>query len=247
MPKGNEMREAFREHHLNLYRAAAEIIGPALCDEPRVIVDAACGTGHGYEFLSPLGRYVGLDRSPEALEQARERYPAGEFRHADFAETRWLRGLRPDCVVSLETAEHVDDPEGFLRRIALALPEYGIFVFSVPTCFTRDFDRYHLWDFSINTWRAMLFEAQFVVEQKQVFRVSGSFRDFARTIPTTQWQKLRVALFDLCHPAYAIDRLWNWIVRGRFEWESTLFVCRPARVSLVSAPHFKLGIKAKHD
>lgn len=228
--RGNPIREQFRLHHLELYREAARAIREYAHGGDRLIVDAASGMGHGFSFLADLGEYVGVERDDAALVASRDRYPTAEFRHADLDSRHCFRGLAPDVVVSLETAEHLARPDEFLRRVSRALPNHGLFVFSVPTCLTRDFDRFHLWDWRASTWSALLTEAGFAIERSRTCSVSGSFREFCATLPTSPWQKIGVALFDLTHPIYLVNRIWNWLLLGRFCWESTLFVCRKAKV-----------------
>lgn len=51
------------------------------CDGP--IIDAGCGPGHWTEFLRLAGAEVsGIDAVPEFIDEARQRYPAAEYRRA---------------------------------------------------------------------------------------------------------------------------------------------------------------------
>jgi ubiquinone/menaquinone biosynthesis C-methylase UbiE len=48
---------------------------------PGVIGDIGCGPGHVTEHLTSLGmQVIGIDVSPEMIEQARKRFPTGDFR-----------------------------------------------------------------------------------------------------------------------------------------------------------------------
>jgi SAM-dependent methyltransferase len=64
---------------------------------PGDALDAACGTGRYAEYLAGRGhRVIGVDSSPDMLDRARARVPAGEFRLGD------LRRLpQPDRSVDL--------------------------------------------------------------------------------------------------------------------------------------------------
>lgn len=226
----NETFVKFAADHRLRYQLVAE----SLCHlwyrdttTPPVIVDAACGTGYGYEYLSPLGHYIGLDYDPGTVAACRRRYPEGDFRVADLQDPYVLADLgRVHAVVSLETAEHLPDPRVFLRAARRALGETGgLLRFSVPTCWTRDFDPYHLRDWSVADWQRLLGEAGFVVGYKYSTGFSASARSFFRCVPTTLRQKLSVVRFLLTRPHYLAARLWQWGLLGTFTWQSTLFVC----------------------
>jgi ubiquinone/menaquinone biosynthesis C-methylase UbiE len=52
-----------------------------------VALDAACGTGRHGAYLASLGhRVIGVDATPEMLDVARAKIPAGEFHDADLRE-----------------------------------------------------------------------------------------------------------------------------------------------------------------
>jgi 2-polyprenyl-3-methyl-5-hydroxy-6-metoxy-1,4-benzoquinol methylase len=223
----NLAHEQFRQHHLRLYELAARFLAATRCRDLR-IVDAASGLGFGYDYLAPYGHYVGLDISPEAVNVAQRRRPSATYLVRDLEDIQTFRELSPiDVLVSFETAEHLIDPDRFLRCVRTTLrPESGYLLFSAPTCLTRDFDPYHRHDRTVDQWRSTLIRAGFVVLAEELMAFTTPFRQFCRTIPTTWRQKAWIVGFLLLHPGYGWNRLWNWLVQGRFVWTSHYFACR---------------------
>ena len=76
------------------------------------ILDAACGCGYGSSLLHKVGDVTGIDLEPEAVEYARLNYPGPEYIVSHIAEHEG----NYDWVVSLETLEHLPDPEPALRN-----------------------------------------------------------------------------------------------------------------------------------
>ncbi len=221
--------EKFRQHHLRLYELAGRFLAANRCRDLR-IVDAASGVGFGYDYLAPHGNYVGLDLSPETVNDAQKRRPSATYLVRNLEDSQTFRDLSPiDVMVSFETAEHLIDPDQFLRSIRATLrPESGYLLFSAPTCLTRDFDPYHRHDRTVDQWRSALIRAGFVVVAEEVMPIATTFRQFFRTVPTTWGQQARIVGFILLHPRYLWNRLWNWIIKGRFVWTSHYFACRLA-------------------
>ncbi len=222
-PSVNRVYNLFRSEHLRRYAIAADFLADMPAD--RLIVDAASGCGYGYDYLAPLGRYVGLDCSAEAAASSRVRYPRGDFRVADLDNPATWHAMAAGAVVSLETAEHLQSPVTFLLAAHSVLPRGGRFVFSAPTSKTMDFDRYHLRDWSASKWAYELLHAGFIIKRVETMPFVATFWQFLAVTPTTWRQKVGVFRFMLRHPAYLLDRLWNWGVLNRFYWESTIYCC----------------------
>jgi len=69
------------------YRAMPDLVRTLLGDRLRGgirILDAGCGPGANYDWLSDYGEVVGADFSPEAVRLAGERHPGMEARQADI-------------------------------------------------------------------------------------------------------------------------------------------------------------------
>jgi SAM-dependent methyltransferase len=193
------------------------------------IVDAACGLGVGYYYLSPFGKYTGIDSSEEVIQSARVQRPDVNYLLRDLESYSAFADLygNVDVLVSLETAEHLVDPVRFLHNVRILLNKgAGYFIFSAPSCLTRDYNIYHLHDKTAKQWSDIILDNGFVILYTHEVGFSCTFKQFCGTTPTTTRQKLGIALFDLVHPWYGLDRLYNWIIMNKFHCSSQFFVCQ---------------------
>lgn len=88
----------------------------------KVVLDAACGEGYGSALLMRAGakRVVGVDVSADAIASAQSVFAASgaEYIVADVADlTSMFATDTFDIIVSIETIEHVSDPEQLLRSM----------------------------------------------------------------------------------------------------------------------------------
>src|SRR5688572_1095563 len=101
----------------------------------RRVVDLACGEGYGSAVLARTARsVVGVDANPEAFEHARLKYTADRVTfERDMIET-WRGDV--DCVVFLQTIEHVQDPDAVLARLRDLVGPDGVVYVSTPNVLT---------------------------------------------------------------------------------------------------------------
>ena len=101
----------------------------------RRVVDLACGEGYGTSVLARTARsVVGVDANPEAFEHARAKYTTRTTRfERDLIDT-WQGDV--DCVVFLQTIEHVQDPDATLAHIRELIGPAGIAFISTPNVLT---------------------------------------------------------------------------------------------------------------
>lgn len=99
-------------------------------DEPRVILDAGCGTGGTLSYLRGAGELWGCDVAPEALEACRDRgfenLRGSSVDAIEFPEERF------DVVVSCDVVEHVEQDERAMAEMARVLRPGGILVLTAP-------------------------------------------------------------------------------------------------------------------
>jgi len=115
--------------HLAVYEwIAARVHG-------RRVVDLACGEGYGSAVLGRTAAWVvGVDANPDAFEHARLKYTAGNVSfERDMIET-WTGDV--DCVVFLQTIEHVRDPGAVLERLRELIGPRGVAYVSTPNVLT---------------------------------------------------------------------------------------------------------------
>jgi SAM-dependent methyltransferase len=141
--------------HLVVYEWIAERV------HGRRVVDLACGEGYGSAVLGrTAASVVGVDANPEAFEHARLKYTSGSVRfERDMIET-W--GGDVDCVVFLQTIEHVQDPDAVLARLRDLIGPEGVAYVSTPNVLTlapkgaeRSGNPWHVREYTPGEYRAL--------------------------------------------------------------------------------------------
>jgi SAM-dependent methyltransferase len=101
----------------------------------RRIVDLACGEGYGSAVLArSAASVVGVDANPEAFEHARLKYTDGRLRFERNMLELWTGDV--DCVVFLQTIEHVQDPDAVMAHIRELIGSRGVAYVSTPNVLT---------------------------------------------------------------------------------------------------------------
>lgn len=95
-----------------------------------LMLDLGCGTGAVLSELQKLGTTVGADYFDVALQFCKERN-LEPLAQAD-AQRLPFRNEVFDCVVSLDTIEHLHDDRKSVREIARTLKPGGVFIMNVP-------------------------------------------------------------------------------------------------------------------
>ncbi len=131
-----ERREAYptdTQHIVNLsgYVWAAK----QLPDLHRLqVLDLACGTGYGSDYLGGLARRVlGVDLALSVVARSRMKY--SNPRVSFFAMDGTALGIRSgslDAIVSQDTIEHVPDDHGFVAELARVLRPGGVLILFTP-------------------------------------------------------------------------------------------------------------------
>jgi 2-polyprenyl-3-methyl-5-hydroxy-6-metoxy-1,4-benzoquinol methylase len=118
----------YRRHEAVYEWIAERIMG-------RRVVDLACGEGYGTKVLSRTARsVVGVDANPEAFEHARAKYTTRTTRFERGLIDTWEGDV--DCVVFLQTIEHVEDPDATLAHVRELIGDAGIAFISTPNVLT---------------------------------------------------------------------------------------------------------------
>jgi SAM-dependent methyltransferase len=99
----------------------------------RRIVDLASGEGYGAAVLArTAASVVGVDANLEAFEHAAAKYKTVTFERT-MVEL-WKGDV--DCVVFLQTIEHIQDPDAMMRHIADLIQPDGVAYVSTPNVLT---------------------------------------------------------------------------------------------------------------
>jgi SAM-dependent methyltransferase len=154
LPDVPEENYWFRRH-LAVYEWIAErVLG-------RRVVDLACGEGYGSAVLGRTAlSVVGVDANPDAFEHARLKYTGANVSfERDMVET-WSGDA--DCVVFLQTIEHVQDPDAVLKRLGAMVGPRGVVYVSTPNVLTlapkgeqRSGNPWHVREYRPNEFRAL--------------------------------------------------------------------------------------------
>lgn len=89
------------------------------------VLDFGCGVGALAAYLSP-DAYRGVERDPESLALARERYPTFCFEDSLITTDTF------DTIVALAVIEHIEDPVGLLKALRARLQPAGHIVVTTP-------------------------------------------------------------------------------------------------------------------
>ncbi len=132
-----------------------------------IVLDLGCGVGHSYHLLG--GREtVGVDISPQALAGQDRRTVVADMRELPFADAEF------ESVLSVQSLEHVPDPERVLAEVARVVKPDGVAVFVTPNRLTLGrpdeiIDPYHHVEFDADELRQLCSERFGSVEVKGLF------------------------------------------------------------------------------
>lgn len=182
-----------REEHHQRYQYVASFA-------KGVVVDCACGIGYSAPiFLSnpAVVSYTGLDVDRDAIAYAQEhdttnsRFEYGSILALPFDD------CSIDTFISLETLEHLEQPELAIAEVKRVLKPNGVFICSVPTKDYENFcvslygpNPYHIQSFSLDALKTLL-QAQFVHVDIAVIA-----QELVSIVHTFQDQQMPPAVFD---------------------------------------------------
>jgi SAM-dependent methyltransferase len=99
--------DEIRSDHIARYRFAKDYVSGR-------VLDAACGCGYGSKLLlEKASSVVGIDASQEAIDWANEHFKGPHFIQGRIEEAPWIGEF--ETIVSLETLEHIPNPEEALK------------------------------------------------------------------------------------------------------------------------------------
>ncbi len=117
----------YDDKHSFVWKMAAGVLDLLEAKPGERILDLGCGTGHLTEQIAATGaKIVGVDRSPDMIRQAREKYPSLQFAVMDAREIRFAELF--DAVFSNATLHWIKEPEKVVVEIAKVLRPNGRFV-----------------------------------------------------------------------------------------------------------------------
>jgi trans-aconitate methyltransferase len=117
----------YDDKHSFVWKLASGVLELLNAQSGERILDLGCGTGHLTAKIAGTGALVvGIDRSPEMIRQAREKYPSLQFEVIDAREIQLDGNF--DAVFSNATLHWIKEPERVIAGIGKSLRPGGRFV-----------------------------------------------------------------------------------------------------------------------
>ena len=119
----------YDDKHSFVWKLAAGLLDLLAAQPGERILDVGCGTGHLTAQIAQAGALVtGIDRSPDMIRQAAEKYPDLRFQVMDAREITFPKPTLFDAVFSNATLHWITEPERVIAGIARSLRPGGRFV-----------------------------------------------------------------------------------------------------------------------
>jgi SAM-dependent methyltransferase len=149
------------QRHVAAYGGSEGWLGDGL------VLDLGCGVGHSYHLLAPR-ETIGVDVDPAALEGQDRRTVVADMRALPFDDASF------DSVISVQSLEHVPDPERAVAEVARVVAPAGVAVFVTPNRLTLGrpdeiIDPYHYVEFDAEELRALCGRFFAEVEMRGLF------------------------------------------------------------------------------
>lgn len=196
------------------------------------VLDMACGCGYGSALLAeqnPDKQITGIDIDPEAIAYAQANYQRDNLRYLCANAETFADSQGFDSIVSLETIEHLPNPQRLVDNYASLLAKGGRIIASVPTTPTLDGNPHHLHDFSPRSFHA-LFRRHGLTpkeryEQIQHWEFSGLFKKGRKEARAHRSEGVgnAVLAYYRRHPLYLFKRLFSIL---RYGASNRYLTCR---------------------
>lgn len=139
--------------HIERYKYAGCMLSPG------IVADVACGSGYGSyllatQFNQQVNKIIAFDKSEEAIAYAQTRYnhPKITFVVSDVM-VNYVE--KANTIISLETIEHLENPQQFILHWAMQLQPGGRFIVSVPVTPSVDANPFHCQDFTVASFKSI--------------------------------------------------------------------------------------------
>ncbi len=200
--------------HLERYEYAGKHVLPG------DLMDVACGVGYGSFYLaenysSHLESIVAADIDEASIQHARKNYahPKITFTISDAMTARIGQNVK--TIISLETIEHLENPELFIKHVSAQLGSGTRFIASVPITPSMDANPFHLHDFSkkrfINEFIKNGFREVDSLLQIQPF---NPFKVLGKSSGSVDHLRKSIFTFYLKHPKNLLKRIHSTLRYG---------------------------------
>lgn len=144
-----------------------------ICEPDDMVLDLACGWGAGSAMLQRAAfQVIGIDYREDCIAYAQKNHPRVIFRQQDLNKLETLP--KCDVAVSIETIEHLKDPQRFADMMKRASNRM-IFV-STPIVPSKETNKDHLHDFAPGDIQKMFIDKNWeIVHWANLGNVYGNF------------------------------------------------------------------------
>lgn len=152
IPEGNHKTLTYGEH-LARYQS---VLGAV---KDKIVLDIASGAGYGTNLISKSAKsVVGIDYSEEAIEYCNKLYQSSNLKFVQGdAQELPIEDSSVDVVVSLETIEHIPNPEKFVKEVKRVLKPGGQFIVSTPNDDEYiEGNEFHLHEFQLKELKSLI-------------------------------------------------------------------------------------------
>lgn len=193
--------------HLERYVFAAENLKPGR------LLDIACGVGYGTEVIlsrrdGDVAEIVAVDNDAGAIDYGRKTYANPKVRFLQSDAYAFHDAIGFSTIVSLETIEHLPDPQKFATSIDKCLQPGGRWVCSAPVTPTKDAIPFHLNDFTEASYRRIFLTLGYR-EVGHLLQVQSynPVRVMSKREERMEGLRKNLPLYYARHPGSLIDRL----------------------------------------
>jgi 2-polyprenyl-3-methyl-5-hydroxy-6-metoxy-1,4-benzoquinol methylase/tetratricopeptide (TPR) repeat protein len=173
------LRESGRrsDAHVARYMLAAQYVRPN-----DTVLDCACGLGYGSALLwdaTQASAVIGVDLTERGIAYARDNYGEGRpglsYHVGNAQDLSFLEDRSVDLIVSMETVEHLPEPELFFQEASRVLKPGGRVILSVPNMWVdesgKDPNPYHFHVFDREKIRGLV--ARFLDVEQMFLQIAG--------------------------------------------------------------------------
>ena len=187
---------------------------------PGIIADVACGAGYGSfllatEYGKDIDRIIAIDNSPTAIDYCKSFYLHNKIDY-ELKDVFDFRPMDPvNTVISLETIEHLTNPDRFVKHYSLILAKGGRFIASAPVTPSMDANPFHQNDFTIKSFKK-LFTSAGLVEIASLIQIQQyrAFTMISKKEGRSQDLRKGLAVYYLKNPRKFFSRLKSLFTDG---------------------------------
>lgn len=227
---------SFEEDPSKIHKILRRFEGHLPVDPGLQYLDMGCGSGELTIAFARFGvkRITGVDFLPRHIERAQacaRLVGAGEGVRFLCRDLRtWVPEEKYDVLLSFDALEHIDDPEGCLRKMTDFIAPGGIAVLAFGPLFHSPYGD-HMWDFFRLQipWRGVLFSEQALLRvRRECFRptdpaqgyreIAGGlnllrYSEFLRYVRDTGWEFAYLAVNTFLKPVPPLRLLSDMVMQ----------------------------------